>query len=217
MSSTVTVTVDPHVHSEGSYDAHEPVELVLEHASDIGLDGVVITDHDEIDESLRAAELAPAYGLVGIPGVEISTRHGHLLAIGIEERPEPGLPFMETVRTVRELGGIAVVPHPFQRSRHGVRKRYIRDADEAVLRGEFGGAERLVDLVVVGDHHAVEFDVGGVFQDQFDRFVTVVGLVGVDVKVDGEGEWRRHENGDLSCSCFAESRINAPAVGGEQV
>jgi predicted metal-dependent phosphoesterase TrpH len=129
MSNTITVTVDPHVHSEGSYDGHEPVELVLEHASDIGLDCVVITDHDEIDESLYAAEIAPEFGLIGVPGVEVSTAQGHLLAIGVEERPPRGETFDETVETVREMGGAAVVPHPFQRSRHGVRKRFIEDCD----------------------------------------------------------------------------------------
>lgn len=129
MSPTITISVDPHVHSDGSYDGHEPVELVLEHAADIGLDGVVITDHDEIGESLRAAELAPRYGLIGIPGVEVSTAHGHLLALGVEECPDSGRPFDETVEEVRELGGVAAVPHPFQRSRHGVRKRHIEDCD----------------------------------------------------------------------------------------
>ncbi|WP_247003589.1 PHP-associated domain-containing protein [Halosolutus gelatinilyticus] len=129
MTSQLSLAIDFHVHSDDSYDGHEPIELILEHAADIGLDGVVITDHDEIDESLRAANLAPEYGLLGIPGVEVSTRHGHLLAIGVEERPDPGQPFMRTVERVRELGGIAIVPHPFQRSRHGVRKRHIADAD----------------------------------------------------------------------------------------
>ncbi len=129
MTSYLSFAIDFHVHSEASYDGHEPIELVLEHAADIGLDGVVITDHDEIDASLRAAEIAPEYGLVGIPGVEVSTRHGHLLAIGVEERPDPGKPFIQTVAAVRERGGIAIVPHPFQRSRHGVRKRYIQDCD----------------------------------------------------------------------------------------
>ncbi|WP_394740866.1 PHP-associated domain-containing protein [Natronococcus roseus] len=129
MTAQIPFAIDFHVHSDDSYDGHEPIELVLEHAADIGLDGVVITDHDEIGESLRAAEIAPEYGLVGIPGVEVSTRHGHLLAIGVEERPDPGQPFVETVETVRDLGGVAIVPHPFQRSRHGVRKRHIEDAD----------------------------------------------------------------------------------------
>jgi predicted metal-dependent phosphoesterase TrpH len=124
-----TLAIDPHVHSEDSYDGHEPVELILEHAADIDLDGVVVTDHDAIDESLRAADLAAEYGLVGIPGVEVSTAAGHLLAIGVTERPEPGMSLEGTVERVRELGGIAVVPHPFQRSRHGVRRRNIDACD----------------------------------------------------------------------------------------
>lgn len=129
MASEVTLTIDPHVHSEGSYDGHEPVELLLAQASDIGLDGIVVTDHDRIEESLRAADLAPEYGLLGIPGVEVSTAAGHLLAIGVEERPEPHRPLLETVDEIREAGGAAVVPHPFQRTRHGIRKGRIVDCD----------------------------------------------------------------------------------------
>lgn len=126
MSGESTLEVDFHVHSEASYDGTEPVALLLEHAADIGLDAVVITDHDVIHASLEAAELAPEYGLVGIPGVEISTADGHLLAIGVEEMPEVGRPMAETADVVRELGGAAIVPHPFQRTRHGVRKRRLK-------------------------------------------------------------------------------------------
>lgn len=121
--------VDPHVHSADSYDGHEPVELLLEQAADIGLDAIVVTDHDEIGESIRAAQLAPEYGLVGIPGVEVSTAAGHLLAIGVEDRPKPGRPLQTTVDRVRELGGVPVVPHPFQRTRHGVRRRSLAGVD----------------------------------------------------------------------------------------
>lgn len=124
-----TLRLDPHVHSDASYDGHEPVELILEHAADIGLDGVVITDHDEIHASLHAADLAPSYGLVGVPGVEVSTRHGHLLAIGVTECPKPGRGYAETAARVRELGGVAVAAHPFQRSRHGVRRRHLTPDD----------------------------------------------------------------------------------------
>ena len=123
--SSVTVSIDPHVHSDESYDGHEPVELILEHAAEIGLDAVVITDHDVIGESKRAAELAPEYGLIGIPGVEVSTAHGHLLAVGIERLPPRRRPYDETVAWIHERGGVAIVPHPFQRSRHGVRQRNI--------------------------------------------------------------------------------------------
>ncbi|WP_135827857.1 CehA/McbA family metallohydrolase [Halorussus halobius] len=129
MSGDGVVTVDPHVHTRASYDATASVRAVLERASAVGLNAVVVTDHDEIEASLRAAELAPEYGLVGIPGVEVSTDDGHLLAIGVDERPDPRRPFAETVETVRAAGGVAVVPHPFQRTRHGVRKSTIHDCD----------------------------------------------------------------------------------------
>ncbi len=122
---SLTLHIDPHVHSEASYDATDPVELILEQAAEIGLDAVVITDHDTIEESLRAAELAPLYGLVGIPGVEVSTAEGHLLAIGVEEMPPKRRSYGETIEWVHDRGGVAIVPHPFQRSRHGVRKRVL--------------------------------------------------------------------------------------------
>lgn len=130
-NESVTVRIDPHVHSEASYDGHEPVELILEHAADIGLDAVVITDHDVCAESLRAAEIAAEYGLIGIPGVEVSTAHGHLLAIGVESMPPHRVPYDETVEWIHDHGGVAIVPHPFQRSRHGVRRRDIPPGSDA--------------------------------------------------------------------------------------
>jgi len=123
--SGVTVSVDLHVHSDDSYDGHEPIELILEHAADIGLDAVVITDHDVIGESKRAAAIADEYGLIGIPGVEVSTAHGHLLAAGIERMPPRRKSYAETIEWIHDHGGVAIVPHPFQRSRHGVRERNV--------------------------------------------------------------------------------------------
>ena len=112
MSGPSILEVDLHVHSEASYDGHEPVELILEHAADIDLDAVVITDLDVISASLEAAERAPEYGLIGIPGAEVSTADGHLLGIGIEELPPAGRPVGETIAAVREAGSAAVVPIP---------------------------------------------------------------------------------------------------------
>lgn len=128
-----TLRFDPHVHTEDSYDCEMPVEAVLERAAFAGLDAVAVTDHDAIGASLRAAELAPAYGLVGVPGVEVSTAEGHLLALGVETVPETGVSLSETARRVAEEGGISVVPHPFQRSRHGARRHAIDGADVDAL------------------------------------------------------------------------------------
>ncbi|ELZ13758.1 PHP domain protein [Halovivax asiaticus JCM 14624] len=120
-------TVELHTHSSRSYDGRDPVELILEQAAAIGLDAIAITDHDEIDASLEAVELAPEYGLVAIPGIEISSKAGHVLGIGIERAVPPGLSFGETLDRIHDRGGIAVVPHPYQESRHGVMARITRD------------------------------------------------------------------------------------------
>lgn len=123
------IKIDLHTHSNGSYDGKEPVELMVEHVEDIQLDGFALTDHDNIEKSLEANELSQDSKAIIIPGVEVSTGNGHLLAIGVEERPEEGKPFMETVKEIRGLGGAAVVPHPFQKTRHGVSKKRIKDID----------------------------------------------------------------------------------------
>jgi hypothetical protein len=121
------LSVELHAHSALSYDGRDPVEDLLERARVAGLDALAVTDHDEIDASLRAASVAPEYDLVGIPGMEISSAAGHVLALGIEELVPAGLSFDETLDRIREAGGIAVVPHPFQTSRHGVARHVSRD------------------------------------------------------------------------------------------
>lgn len=114
------LSVELHAHSELSYDGRDPVEMLLEQAQAVGLDALAVTDHDEIDASLRAADLAEEYGLVGIPGMEVTSADGHVLAIGIEEAVPSGEPFEDTLDEIRDRGGIAIVPHPFQSSRSGV-------------------------------------------------------------------------------------------------
>jgi predicted metal-dependent phosphoesterase TrpH len=122
------LSAELHCHSDLSFDGRDPVDLLLAQAEAVGLDALAVTDHDEIDASLAAAERASEYGLVGITGSEVSSAAGHVLALGIGERVPAGLPFEETVSRIRDQGGIAIVPHPFQRSRSGVAPHITRDA-----------------------------------------------------------------------------------------
>mgnify|MGYP006300956161 FL=1 len=114
------LTVELHTHSAASYDGRDPVEFLLEQAAAVGLDALAVTDHDTFEASQRAAELAPEFGLVGIPGMEVTSDAGHVLALGISEAIPAGLSFEDTLDRIHEAGGIAVVPHPFQKSRSGV-------------------------------------------------------------------------------------------------
>ncbi|QIO23446.1 PHP domain-containing protein [Haloarcula sp. JP-L23] len=121
------LSVELHTHSALSHDGRDPVELLLAQAEAVGLDALAVTDHDELDASLEAAELAPEYGLVGIPGMEVTCAAGHVLALGIHSPVSAGLSFAETLDRIRDQGGLAVVPHPFQESRHGVLEHISKD------------------------------------------------------------------------------------------
>jgi len=103
---------DLHVHSIYSYDGTASVTAILKRVGQIGLDVIAITDHDEISGSLKARELAPRYGMDVIPGLEVTTAEGDLLALNITETIQRGLPLIETVLKIGDLGGFCIVPHP---------------------------------------------------------------------------------------------------------
>ncbi len=127
LKPAVVLSVELHAHSERSYDGRDPVEMLLEQAAAVGLDAIAITDHDAFEASERAATLAPEFDLVGIPGMEVTSAAGHVLALGIDRKIPAQLSFSETLDRIHEAGGIAVVPHPFQKSRSGVAPNISRD------------------------------------------------------------------------------------------
>src|SRR3970040_420187 len=103
---------DLHIHTIYSYDATAFVPAVLTRARQIALDVIAITDHDEITGSLKALELAPAFGVEVIPGTEVTTAEGDLLALNVTRKIDRNLTLIQTVQKVRELGGFCIAPHP---------------------------------------------------------------------------------------------------------
>src|SRR5690348_3820967 len=99
-------------------DGYQTVSTILnyvEHRTD--LDVIAITDHDCIDGAFVAKDLVAKNHsrLQIIPGAEISTRDGHLLALNIERIIPPDLSMIETIQAIHEQGGLAVVAHPLSR------------------------------------------------------------------------------------------------------
>lgn len=77
--------VDFHVHTPGSADAKDenfgtPQDIV-DAAIAANLDAIVITDHNTVSWCKAVADAASDTPLVVLPGVEISTTEGHLLAV----------------------------------------------------------------------------------------------------------------------------------------
>jgi len=88
------------------------VAEAVESAKAAGLNGFAITDHDSVGGHSEAAKLSNKKFLV-IPGIEISSRDGHILGLGISELIPRDLPAAKTVELIREQRGIAIAAHPF--------------------------------------------------------------------------------------------------------
>lgn len=94
------------------------------------LDVIAVTDHDDTSASLAAREYAAkrGYRVQVVPGVEVTTRDGHLLALFVEERPTAFKPLQATAEWVLERGGLCLAPHPFTRWTHSLSSRALSEA-----------------------------------------------------------------------------------------
>ncbi len=130
-----TGSADLHMHtlaSDGLISARDLVEHVEAHTD---LDIIAVTDHDETSGALEAREWAArrGYRVRVVPGVEVSTRDGHLLALFVEERPAALMTLSHTAEWVVARGGVCVAPHPLTHWTHSLNARALREAIGAGL------------------------------------------------------------------------------------
>lgn len=101
--------IDLHVHTIYSSDSFiTPKELVF-YAKKRGLDGVAVTDHDKLDSALK---ICRETDFLVVPGMEISSADGHIIALNVQESIPKGLRSEETVERIHQAGGIAIACHP---------------------------------------------------------------------------------------------------------
>lgn len=99
-----------HVHTNRS-DGTGTVEEVAAAAARAGLDFVILTDHGDGTRQPNRPQYRD--GVLCIDAVEISTRDGHVLALGLPQAPYPlGGDARDVVEDVARLGGFAVAAHP---------------------------------------------------------------------------------------------------------
>jgi hypothetical protein len=110
------ILVDLHMHTEWSHDCMTPVVQLLDHAEEIGLAAIAITDHNAFGGALEAVDLARVRDLVVIPGEEVKTDgQGEVIGLFLREEVPRGLSFADTIAAIREQGGLVYLPHPFDR------------------------------------------------------------------------------------------------------
>jgi predicted metal-dependent phosphoesterase TrpH len=110
------------IHSDGTASVPQLLEYV---AARTDLRLIAVTDHDSIKGAEQAAQLEREFGIAVVMGEEVSTADGHLLALFVDTFLPPGRPAAETIAAIHVQGGLAIAPHPFDRSvpslgRHGL-------------------------------------------------------------------------------------------------
>jgi len=117
--------LDLHVHTNRSSDAFTSPKQLANICRNRGLDGLAITDHNvlAVDSSDE---------LLILPGIEISTRDGHLIGVGLSETVPRGLSADETLRRIKALHGVSIVPHPYDLLRSSVRPHTLEVRPDAI-------------------------------------------------------------------------------------
>jgi predicted metal-dependent phosphoesterase TrpH len=120
---------DLHIHSTYSYDGTASISAILKHAStNTDLNVLAITDHDTMSGVSEAMNLAPKYNLEVIPGMEVSSKDGHVLCLFINHPIQAGLSLLETVLRVGGQGGLCVAAHPMSKGVNSLKFDTIREA-----------------------------------------------------------------------------------------
>lgn len=102
------------------FDAVDKPEDIVLAAKKKGLDGIAIVDHNTQEGIKRAMKAGDRYNILVIPGMEISSRDGHIVALGIEEKIPRDMSAEETIELIHDQGGVATAAHPFDIESQGV-------------------------------------------------------------------------------------------------
>lgn len=103
--------IDLHVHTIFSPDNFTPLKKTMKMVKERGIDCVAITDHGEIKGALLVKKIASFKVIVG---EEIMTKEkGEIIGLFLKERIPQKLSADETIRRIKNQGGLVYVPHPY--------------------------------------------------------------------------------------------------------
>ena len=104
------VRADLHVHTTFSKDSLITPKDLVYYSKKRGLNAVAVTDHDQLE---GAYKIAKETDFLVIPGMEVSSADGHIIALNVHELIPRGFSAVETVERIHRAGGVAIACHPY--------------------------------------------------------------------------------------------------------
>ncbi len=110
------IDIDLHVHTNYSIDGNVPISGVVNLLKKRGISGIAVLDHNTIEGALKLkTSVLDDFSI--IVGEEINTREGEIAGLFLDERVPPGLSPEETIKRIKDQGGLVFITHPFCRFR----------------------------------------------------------------------------------------------------
>ncbi len=125
-SENLKLKIDLHVHTIYSLDSFITPKQLVFYAKKRGLDGVAVTDHDRLDSAMK---IRRETDFLIVPGMEISSADGHIVALNVGETIPKGLRSKDTVERIHRAGGIAIACHPATFFKGSVGEHVTRNFD----------------------------------------------------------------------------------------
>jgi predicted metal-dependent phosphoesterase TrpH len=106
--------IDMHCHTKYSNDALSSLDDIFRKLKIKGLDGVAITDHDNIDGWEDALLAAKKHNMEVILGEEVKSKNGDILGLFLKEKIDmKGEEPEKIIKEIKRQNGIVIIPHPF--------------------------------------------------------------------------------------------------------
>ena len=133
---------DLQVHSDLG-DGLSSIEAILNSAERVELDVIALTDHDDIRGAFALRDLASRRSspVAVVPGVEVTTRSGHLLALWIEDEIPMFCSLADALSQIHKAGGVAIAPHPLSYLTFSIGEGALRQL------AAYGDDARMVDAI----------------------------------------------------------------------
>jgi predicted metal-dependent phosphoesterase TrpH len=104
------IRADLHVHTTYSKDSMITPKDLVYYSKKRGLNAVAVTDHNFLE---GAYKIAKETDFLVIPGMEVSSADGHIVALNVHELIPQDLSAEETVERIHKAGGVAIACHPY--------------------------------------------------------------------------------------------------------
>lgn len=124
--------IDLHIHSVHSGDSYIGIDDAIRRCREEELDGFAITDHDILTQ-VNSSKI-DGTDLIVIPGIEVSSQGGHILALDVSEQIPRDLAVSETIDNIHEQDAIAIIAHPYSIFKSWINYKEISE-------GEFDAVE----------------------------------------------------------------------------